>query len=160
MILDNILKTIGNTPIVKLNKIGKSLNCNLYGKCEFFNPGGSVKDRIGAYMIDEAEKYKEEDQEIKEKIEAKNSCENYVYSVKNTIEKEFKDKISEEDKENILNKIKDIIDWCDNNPNTDKIEYENKEKELKHLSEHNFNSFKEYEEWIYKVDEFMAIFEE
>ena len=56
MILDNILKTIGNTPIVKLNKIGKDLNCNLYGKCEFFNPGGSVKDRIGAYMIDEAEK--------------------------------------------------------------------------------------------------------
>ena len=34
------------------------------------------------------------------------------------------------------------------------------EKELKHLSEHKFNSFKEYEEWIYKVDEFMAIFEE
>mgnify|MGYP005639640787 FL=1 len=33
------------------------------------------------------------------------------------------------------------------------------EKELKHLSEHKFNSFKEYEEWIYKVDEFMAIFE-
>ena len=56
MILDNILKSIGCTPIVKLDKIGKELECNLYGKCEFFNPGGSVKDRIGAYMIDQAEK--------------------------------------------------------------------------------------------------------
>ena len=56
MILDDILKTIGNTPVIKLNKIGKNLNCNLYGKCEFFNPGGSVKDRIGVYMIDAAER--------------------------------------------------------------------------------------------------------
>ena len=55
MILDNILKTIGNTPIVKLNKIGKDLNCNLYGKCEFFNPGGSIKDRIGKHMVEQAE---------------------------------------------------------------------------------------------------------
>ena len=56
MILDNILKSIGCTPIVKLDKIGQELECDLYGKCEFFNPGGSVKDRIGAYMIDQAEK--------------------------------------------------------------------------------------------------------
>lgn len=56
MVIDNILKAIGNTPIVKLNKIGKDLECNLYGKCEFFNAGGSVKDRIGVNMIEKAEK--------------------------------------------------------------------------------------------------------
>ena len=56
MIIENILDSIGNTPIVKLDKIGSNLKCNLYGKCEFFNPGGSVKDRIGAYMIEKAEK--------------------------------------------------------------------------------------------------------
>jgi len=56
MILDDILKTIGLTPIVKLNKISKNLKCNLYAKCEFFNPGGSVKDRIGYNMVLEAEK--------------------------------------------------------------------------------------------------------
>ena len=55
MIIENILDSIGNTPIVKLDKIGSNLKCNLYGKCEFFNPGGSVKDRIGAYMIEKAE---------------------------------------------------------------------------------------------------------
>ena len=56
MILDNILQSVGNTPLVRLNTIGKELKCNLYGKCEFFNPGGSVKDRIGKNMIEMAEK--------------------------------------------------------------------------------------------------------
>ena len=54
--MKDILDTVGNTPIVKLNKIGQNLNCNLYGKCEFLNPGGSIKDRIGKHMIEEAEK--------------------------------------------------------------------------------------------------------
>jgi len=56
MILNNILQSIGNTPIVKLNKVGSDLDCDLYVKCEYFNAGGSVKDRIGFRMIDEAEK--------------------------------------------------------------------------------------------------------
>ena len=55
MILKNILDTVGNTPIVKLNKIGKNLKCKLFVKCEFFNPGGSIKDRIAKNMIDKAE---------------------------------------------------------------------------------------------------------
>ncbi len=55
MILNNILETIGTTPIVQLNKIGYKLNCTLYAKCEFFNPGGSVKDRIGYNMVVQAE---------------------------------------------------------------------------------------------------------
>ena len=56
MILNNILHAVGNTPTVKLNKIGSNLKCNLLGKCEYFNPGGSVKDRIGKNMIEKAEK--------------------------------------------------------------------------------------------------------
>ena len=54
MILTNILEKIGLTPIIQLNKIAPNLNCNLYGKCEFLNPGGSVKDRIGYNMVIEA----------------------------------------------------------------------------------------------------------
>ena len=56
MILKDILETVGETPIVKLNKVGSNLKCELYAKCEFFNPGGSIKDRIGKQMIEEAEK--------------------------------------------------------------------------------------------------------
>jgi len=55
MIHENILSTIGNTPTVKLNKIGFELECKLYAKCEFFNPGGSIKDRIGWKMVEDAE---------------------------------------------------------------------------------------------------------
>lgn len=54
-ILNNILEAIGKTPIVKLNKIGVELECNFMVKCEFFNSGGSIKDRIGYNMILDAE---------------------------------------------------------------------------------------------------------
>lgn len=56
MRLNNILEAIGKTPCVRFNRIGKDLPCEIYGKCEFLNPGGSVKDRIAAKMIETAEK--------------------------------------------------------------------------------------------------------
>ncbi len=52
----NILEAIGNTPLVKLNKVTRGITGELYAKCEFLNPGGSIKDRIGMYMIEQAEK--------------------------------------------------------------------------------------------------------
>lgn len=56
MRIDTIIDAIGKTPSVRLHKIGKDLPCEIYGKCEFMNPGGSVKDRIAAKMIEIAEK--------------------------------------------------------------------------------------------------------
>lgn len=55
MIIKNILQAIGKTPVVQLNVVGAELRCILYGKCEFLNPGGSVKDRIALAMIEQAE---------------------------------------------------------------------------------------------------------
>ena len=55
MIHDNILTTIGNTPVVRMNQIGNELDCELFSKCEFLNPGGSIKDRIGWKMVEDAE---------------------------------------------------------------------------------------------------------
>ena len=52
----NILDLIGNTPLIKLNRITDSLKGNYYAKVEAFNPGHSSKDRIAAYIIDEAER--------------------------------------------------------------------------------------------------------
>ncbi|MCA9981458.1 MAG: cystathionine beta-synthase [Anaerolineales bacterium] len=54
-VYNNILETIGNTPLVKLNSVVDDLPCTVYAKVEFFNPGGSVKDRIGPAIIAEAE---------------------------------------------------------------------------------------------------------
>src|SRR5512147_2325039 len=54
-VYDDILQTIGNTPLVHLKRLGRNLPCPLYAKVEFFNPGGSVKDRIAVNIIEEAE---------------------------------------------------------------------------------------------------------
>lgn len=52
----SILEAIGNTPIVRLNTVTQGLNANVYAKCEFMNPGGSIKDRIGVHIVNVAEK--------------------------------------------------------------------------------------------------------
>ena len=54
-IAENILFTVGNTPLVKINKLNDSA-ANVFAKVEFFNPGGSAKDRVGIAMIEDAEK--------------------------------------------------------------------------------------------------------
>ncbi|MBI3159230.1 MAG: cystathionine beta-synthase [Chloroflexi bacterium] len=54
-VYDSILETIGNTPLVRLNRVAAGLAPTLYAKIEYFNPGGSVKDRIGYNIIREAE---------------------------------------------------------------------------------------------------------
>lgn len=56
MWLNNILETIGNTPLVKINKITKELPCTVLAKVEYFNPGNSIKDRMAVKMLEEAEK--------------------------------------------------------------------------------------------------------
>jgi cystathionine beta-synthase len=53
---DNILQVIGNTPMVRLNRIGRSIRPVLLAKLEYLNPGGSVKDRIGLAMLEAAER--------------------------------------------------------------------------------------------------------
>jgi len=52
---NNILETIGNTPLVRLNKLTKSLPCDVYAKVEYFNPGNSTKDRMALKMVEVAE---------------------------------------------------------------------------------------------------------
>lgn len=53
---ENILSTIGNTPMVKLNRVTKELPCTVLAKVETFNPGNSIKDRMAMKMVDDAEK--------------------------------------------------------------------------------------------------------
>ncbi|OIR00746.1 putative cystathionine beta-synthase [mine drainage metagenome] len=55
-IKNNILETIGNTPLIKLNKITKDLPCTVLAKVDYFNPGNSIKDRMALKMVEVAEK--------------------------------------------------------------------------------------------------------
>ncbi len=56
MIHDSILDTVGNTPLVRLRRVGHDTGCEILVKCEYLNPGGSVKDRIGVRMLIEAQR--------------------------------------------------------------------------------------------------------
>jgi cystathionine beta-synthase len=56
MIYNNILETIGNTPLVRINKITKDIPATVLAKVETTNPGNSIKDRMALIMIEDAEK--------------------------------------------------------------------------------------------------------
>src|SRR3954453_13070401 len=56
MWLNNILESIGNSPLIKLNKITKDLPCTVLAKVDYFNPGNSIKDRMAVKMVEMAEK--------------------------------------------------------------------------------------------------------
>ncbi len=53
---DNVLETIGRTPLIRLNRVAAGLPCPIYGKVEFFNPGASIKDRVAKAMVEKAER--------------------------------------------------------------------------------------------------------
>ena len=83
-------------------------------------------------MIKESEQYAEEDKAIKEKIDAKNQFENYIYQMKNSVEDKDKlaDKISDEDKGTISDALTDASDWLNANSDAEKADFEDKLKEL------------------------------
>ena len=81
-------------------------------------------------MVAEAEKFKAEDDAIKQKVEAKNQLENFCYSMKNTMNEQFADKISGEDKSTIENTVKETLDWLDSHQDASKEDYEKKQKEV------------------------------
>jgi cystathionine beta-synthase len=56
LLCNNILEAVGHTPLVRLNRLADGFDAEVYVKADYMNPGGSVKDRIGIWMIDEAEK--------------------------------------------------------------------------------------------------------
>lgn len=56
MIYENILQVVGNTPVVRLNRVAAGNPVELYAKCEFLNPGGSLKDRVGVRMVEGLER--------------------------------------------------------------------------------------------------------
>jgi L1 cell adhesion molecule like protein len=112
------------------NSTGKS------NKIAIKNEKGRLSKEDIERMIQESEKYKEVDNLIKETIEAKGKLESYTYQVQTSIDKEFKDKISEEQKNTVDNKIKEIQHTLDSTLDTPKSTYDNLYQELETI----FNS--------------------
>lgn len=104
-------------------------------KITITNDKGRLSKEDIERMVEEAEKYKHEDEKTRQKIEAKNSLENYAYNIRNTIKEEkIKDKISEEEKKTIEEKTNEIFAFLENDENLEKEDFEKKEKELKDIA--------------------------
>merc|ERR1712059_177936 len=82
-------------------------------------------------MVNEAEKFKDEDEKLKERIQSKNGLESYAYNMKQSVEDEkVKDKISEEDRKTVVDKCEEIIKWLDENQEASKEDFDGKQKEV------------------------------
>lgn len=103
-------------------------------KITITNDKGRLSKEEIERMVQDAEKYKAEDEKQRDRISAKNSLESYCFNMKSTVEEEkFKDKVSEEDRNKILEACNDAIKWLDANQLGEKEEYEHKQKEIEQI---------------------------
>jgi len=97
------------------------------------------KDRLSKEeidrMVNDAEKYKEEDDQQRDRIQAKNTLESYAFNLKSSLDNDaVKAKVSEEDITKICDKCNEVLNWLDNNQTAEKDEYEYQQKELENLA--------------------------
>merc|ERR1712057_23670 len=104
-------------------------------KITITNDKGRLSEDEIERMVKEAEQFADEDKKTKGRVEAKNSYENYLYSMKNTVEDKKKagDKISEDDKKTILDAVEEGIKWVDGNPEADEEALKEKQKEIEEI---------------------------
>lgn len=100
-------------------------------KITITNDKGRLSKEDIERMVNEAETYRSEDEQQRERISAKNSLESYCFNIKSTMEDEkVKDKIDASDKEKVLSKCNEVISWLDANQLAEKEEFADKQKEL------------------------------
>ena len=115
--------------ILNVTAVEKSTGKN--NKIVITNDKGRLsKDDIDR-LVKEAEKFKADDEKVKNRIEAKNQLEQYAYQVRQTInEEKLKDKFTEDEKKQISSKVDEVLQWTNNNPAASKEEYDAKVKEI------------------------------
>jgi len=122
---------VDENSILKVSAVEKAT-----GKSEkivITNDSGRLSKEEIEKMLRDAEQFADQDKKVKERIDAKNSLENYIYSMKNTVEDKEKgigDKLSESEKETITGAIKEHQEWLTANPEAEKEDYETHLKDL------------------------------
>lgn len=98
-------------------------------------------------MVKEAEEFAEEDNKVREKVDARNKLETYIYSLKSTVNDKDKlaDKIDSDDKEKIESTLKEALEWLDDNQNAEKDDFDGKLKEVEAVCNPVIKQV--YEEW-------------
>lgn len=100
-------------------------------KITITNDKGRLSKEEIERMVQDAEKYKDDDDIQRDKVAAKNTLESYAYQMKSSVEDEsLKGKISEEDKKMVIDKCNQTISWLENNQLAEKDEYEHQQNEL------------------------------
>lgn len=133
-----------------LNVSAQDKSTGKQNKITITNDKGRLSKEEIDRMVQEAEKYKNEDESQRERVSAKNSLESYCFNMKQTVEDEkacffwefpiwsclisfafqLKDKISEEDKKKIVDKCAETLSWLDSNQSAEKEEFEHHQKEI------------------------------
>lgn len=85
-------------------------------------------------LVKEAEKYKEDDEALKKKIDARNALENFTYNIRNTVQDDKSGKLSEADKDILEKAVRDEIEWIESNQTAETEEYEYRLKELEKVT--------------------------
>lgn len=94
------------------------------------NDKGRLSQEEIEQMVKEAEEYAEEDRKVKERIDARNNLETYIYNMRSSMGDKFADKIDSDDKEKIESTLKEALEWLDDNQNAEKEEFGEKLKEV------------------------------
>jgi len=114
-----------------LNVSAKDKSTNKENSITITNDKGRLSKEDIERMVNEAEKYKEEDKQAQEKVQAKNELESYAFQLKQSVEDEkVANAINQTDKDRVIAKCDEIISWLDNNQTAEKDEFEHKKKEL------------------------------
>ena len=99
-------------------------------KITITNDSGRLGQEEIERMVQEAEEFAEEDKAVKEKIDARNTLESYVYSIKSQLDDKMGEKIDEDDKETLEEALKEALDWLDDNQDAEREDYVDKRQEL------------------------------
>merc|ERR1719471_839548 len=117
-----------------LNVSAKDKKGSASGKIRIESEKGRLSQDEIDKIVSDAEKYKEEDEAMKKKVNAKNGLEAFAYQIRNSCDDpKLKDNIKAEDKERITKAVDDIIKWVDENPSAETEEFEAKQKELEEM---------------------------
>lgn len=117
-----------------LNVSAKDKQGSAAGKITIDSQKGRLSEEEIRNIVEEAERFKKEDEEVAKRVQAKNDLENFAYSIRNSLSDEkLKDAISEEDRTTLNTKVEETQSWVDANQNAELDEFEAKKKELQDL---------------------------
>ena len=103
-------------------------------KITITNNKGRLSKQDIERLVKQAEKFKDQDQKIRKRVEARNNLEGYCVNVKHTLDdSKLEGKLAPGEKESVMNKVRDIENWMNNTPNAETEEYEAKQKEIERL---------------------------